>query len=268
MYAELRPFLRPQRLAGAGATLITLALLAGVIFRSMPPLPATPASEVVSMVVLKPETVPFVLPDIPLPKIGLPIPMAMVNLPEFVAPVPSPALPRVSSVISTDAPPRPSGSEALSGTLAGTGRTNGSGGSILKPPVRRRSADAPFVLKQASRSGLVTSLNFCVNETGSVTDVQLAASSGFDDTDKIAVDWLERQRFKPGTLDGARARMCATYDVRWTYSQALEVEAQEAAKAQARTIRQRSRYPRQFIYWPQGPFPGCDAVKVCRRTIP
>jgi outer membrane biosynthesis protein TonB len=266
MYAELRSFSRPQRVAGAAATVITLALLAALLLRPMLQPLAEPPPETVTVAVLQPKVMPAVLPDIPLKNVELPIPLLVVNLPEFETPMVSTALPTLSPNTSPDAAPRASGGEPVSGTPEGTGRATGSGGSKLVPPVRRSSADAPFDLKQASRSGLVTSLNFCVTEAGRVTDVQLAATSGFDDTDKIAIDWMGRQRFTPGTLDGVRARMCATYDIRWTFSKAVEIERQDAARAHARTIRQRSRYPRQFVYWPEDrPFPGCDAVNVCRR---
>ena len=280
MYAELRQSSRPQRLVGAATTLSTLALLAFAI-RPMPPTSVEPAPETIPVVLIKPDTAPAILPVMPLQKIDLPLPMTMVNLPEFEKPAASPALPTLAPMTSPDASPsgndapitapdpspRPSGNESLFGAPDGTGRTNGTG-SILKPPVRRVADDTPFDLKTASRSGLVTSLNFCVTDRGRVSDVQLAASSGFDDTDAIAIDWLGRQRFTPGTLDGVRARMCATYDIRWTFSKATSAEAREAARAHAATIRRRSSYPRQFVYWPQDrPFPGCDAVTICRQTL-
>lgn len=277
MYAELRQFSRPQRLVGAATTLITLTLLAFAIRPTVQTF-VEPTPEAIPVVLLKPETAPAILPVMPLQKIDLPLPMTAVNLPEFEKPAAFPALPTLAPITSPDASPsgsdapittpdpspRPSGNETLFGSPEGTGRTNGTG-SILKPPVRKASADAPFDLKTAGRSGLVTSLNFCVSDAGRVSDVEIAATSGFDDTDAIAIDWLGRQRFTPGTLDGVRVRMCATYDIRWTFSKATSGEAQEAARAHATTIRRRSRYPRQFVYWPQDrPFPGCDAVDICR----
>jgi hypothetical protein len=280
MYADRRQSSHPQHLVGAATTLITLALLAFAILRPMVQTSVGPAPEAIPFVLIEPDTAPAILPVMPLQKIDLPLPMKTVNLPEFEKPAASPALPSLAPITSSDASPsgneapittpdaspRPSGNEAVFGTPDGTGRTNGTG-SILIPPVRRITEDTPFDLKTASRSGLVTSLNFCVTDRGRVSDVQLAATSGFDDTDAIAIEWLGRQRFTPGTLDGVRARMCATYDIRWTFSKATSLEAQESAKAHATTIRRRSRYPRQFVYWPQGPFPGCDAVTICRQTI-
>jgi hypothetical protein len=265
MYAELHQSSQRQRLAGAATTLITLALLAFATSRPMAPPAVGPAPEVVSVVVIKPpDTAPAILPVIALQNIDLPLPMPMVKLPEFEKSAAFPALPSIAPITSPDA--SPSGNEARLGAPNGTGRMNGTG-SILIPPTRLITDDTPFNLKTASRSGRVTSLNFCVTDSGRVSDVQLAATSGFGDTDAIAIDWLGRQRFTPGTLDGVRARMCATYDIRWTFSKATEFEARDAAKAHAAAIRQRSRYPRQFVYWPQGPFPGCDTVTICRKAV-
>jgi hypothetical protein len=281
MYAELRQSSRPQRLVGAATTLIMMALLAFATLRPMVQISVEPAPEAITVVVIKPDTAPAILPVIPLQNIDLPPPMTKVNLPEFEKPAASPVLPSLAPITSPDASPsgneapvttpdaspRPSGNEALFGRPDGTGRTNGTGSTLI-PPVRRITDDTPFDLNTARRSGLVTSLNFCVTDTGRVSDVQLAATSGFDDTDATAIEWLGRQRFTPGTLDGVRARMCATYDIRWTFSKATSLQAREAAKAHAATIRRRSRYPRQFVYWPQDrPFPGCDAVTICRQTI-
>ena len=281
MYAELRQSSRPQRLLGAATTLIALALLALAVLRPMVRTSVEPATETVPVVLIKPDTAPTILPVMSLQKIDLPLPMTMVNLPEFEKPTASAALPSIAPITSPDASPsgneapittpddspRPSGNEALFGTPDGTGRTNRTGSTLI-PPVRRITDDTPFALKTASRSGLVTSLNFCVTDRGRVSNVQLAATSGFDDTDAIAIDWLGRQRFTPGTLDGVRARMCATYDIRWTFSKATAAEARESARAHAAAIRKRSRYPRQFVYWPlDRPFPGCDAVTVCQQNI-
>lgn len=269
MHAELRPFSRPPRLAGAATTLVTLSVLAFIILHPMVRPLAEPdrESEAITFVPVHPDVTPDVLPTIPLEKIDLPMPLAMVNLPEFENPVAAPALPSLAPVTSPDGTARPSGGDAsVIGSPTGTGRASGSGGSTLVPPVRRGSSDAPFGLKDAERAGLVTSLNFCVTNTGRVQHVQLAEGSGFADTDAIAIDWLARQRFTPGTLDGVRVRMCATYDIRWSFAQASSAEAQTAARAHATTIRRRSRYPRQFVYWPEDrPFPGCDAVTVCKR---
>lgn len=265
MYAELRSFSRPQRVAGAATTVITLALLTFLLLRPMVQTFAETEPEAVTAVVIKPDTPQAVLPDIPLQNVDLPIPLMVVNMPEFESPVISPALPSLSPNTSPNAPPRPSGGETVTGKPDGTGRANGAGGSKLVAPVRRGSDAAPFDVAE-SKSGLVTSINFCVTEAGRVRHVQLAETSGFSNMDRIAMEWLTQQRFTAGTLDGVRVRMCATYDIRWTYSKASSVEAQEEARAHAAAIRKRSRYPRQFVYWPQDrPFPGCDAVTVCRQ---
>lgn len=264
MDAALHPFLRPQRLVGAATTLIVIALLAFATFRPIPPAVA-PAPDVISVVAIKPRVASNVLPVIALQKIDLPPPMAMVNLPEFESLVESLALPSLAPVTSPDSLPRASGNETLFGRSEGTGRANGAG-SILVPPVRRVAGDEPFGVSKL-RAGLVTSLDFCVTDRGRVRDARLAVTSGFDDMDAIAIEWLERQRFKPGTLDGVPAKMCATYDIRWINSKATRAEAQAAADAHAAAIRARSRYPRQFIYWPYDrPFPGCDAVDICQRN--
>jgi len=263
MYATLQPLSRPQRLVGAAATLIAVLLLAFATVRPMQST-ATPPPEVVRFATIEPDRPSSVLPTVPLQKVDLPLPMAMVNLPEFESPVESAALPSLAPITSPDARPRPAGNEVLFGRSDGTGRENGAG-SIIIPPVRIAKADAPFDVS-ASKAGLVTSLNFCVTGRGGVRDVQLAVTSGFEDLDTTAAGWLEKQRFKPGTLDGVRITMCATYDVRWIDPKAGRAEAQAAANAHASAVRKRSRYyPRQFIYWPYDrPFPGCDAVDVCQ----
>ncbi len=277
MFARLRRYFRPQRLAGAVTALAALALLT-VAWRATVPTEREEISEFVPLVAIEaPVPEPVIVPTVMLPKADLPLPRLLVDLPVFETPAaPLSAPPTVAPITSPDASPAgndagtgpadaaPSGGDVAFGAPNGTGRAKG-GGSAMTPPVRRSGDAAPFNVN-ASRSGLVTSLNFCVNQNGVVRDVQLAASSGFRDTDAIAIDWLEGQRFKPGTLDGVRVRMCATYDIRWTVSNATALELQAAADAHAATIRERSRYPRQFVYWPQGLFPGCDAVTVCTTT--
>jgi outer membrane biosynthesis protein TonB len=277
MFASLRRYLYPQRLAGAVTALAALALLA-LALRPTVPADREQISESVPILAIEasvPE--PITAPTVTLPNVDLPLPKLRVDLPIFETPAaPLSAPPTMAPITSPDASPAgndaatepanatPSGGEVPFGAPNGSGRAKGAGSSMT-PPVRRSGDDAPFNVN-ASRSGLVTSLNFCVNQYGVVRDVQLAASSGFRDTDAIAIDWLERQRFKPGTLDGVRVRMCATYDIRWTVSKATSLELQDAANAHEATIRERSRYPRQFVYWPQGLFPGCDAVTVCTTT--
>jgi hypothetical protein len=266
MSATLHPLSRPQRLVGAATTLIAMALLAFAVVRPMQQA-AAPAPEVISFAAIEPDTTSVILPTVPLEKIDLPLPIAMVNLPEFEMPVEATALPSLAPIISPDAPPRPSGNEILFATSNGTSRANGAGSTMI-PPVRWDMSDAPFRVS-ARKAGLVTSLNFCVTDRGRVRDVKLAATSGSDDMDTTAIRWLERQRFKSGTLDGIPARMCATYDVRWIHSRATRAEAQAAANAHASAIKRRSRYPRQFIYWPHDrPFPGCDALDICEKNLP
>ena len=274
MLASLRRYLYPQRLAGVVTALAALALLALVLRVALPAERET-ISEFVPITAIESSAPQVVIaPPVPLPNINLPLPKLGVDLPTFEMPAAAPsAPPTVAPITSPDASPAgndastgaanaaPSAGEALFGAPNGSGGRNGAG-SNMTPPVRRSADHEPFNVS-ASRSGLVTSLNFCVNPNGVVRDVQLAASSGFQDTDAIAIEWLERQRFKPGTLDGARVRMCATYDIRWTFSKATSLELQDAANAHAATISGRSRYPRQFVYWPAGPFPGCDAVAIC-----
>jgi len=273
MYAALRPPSHRRRLLGAAATLIVIALLAFVLSRPVDLSlvePRTP--DIIPVMDLAPEIAPDIRPDIPLQTIDLPVPLITVNLPDFERPPAPPALTSPAPATSPEAAPAPSGSDTVVGLPDGTGRLNGSAprtGARLIPPVRTGGADAPFDLKSASRAGRVTSLNFCVTEAGRVSDVQLAASSGFSDMDTIAIDWLAQQAFTPGTLDGVRARMCATYDIRWSFSQATFLEAKDAARAHATTIARRSRYPRQFVYWPEDrPFPGCDAVTICKLQVP
>jgi hypothetical protein len=246
---------------GGATTLIAVALLAFAVYRPVQP-EATPAPEVVSFAVIEPDTTSVIPPTVPLQKIDLPPPTVMVNLPAFEAPVTSNAFPSLAPMTSPNAPPRPSGSEVLFGASNGTSRANGAGSTLI-PPVRRATDDAPFGVSPR-KAGLVTSLNFCVTGKGRVRNVELAATSGLDDLDGIAIEWLERQRFKAGTLDGIPAKMCATYDIRWVNSRATGAEAHAAANAHTSVIKQRSRYPRQFVYWPYDrPFPGCDAVDIC-----
>lgn len=268
MQATLRPSLQPKRLAGAAVTLSAIALLAFALLQPITQPPTEPAPETVSFVPLEPYVTPDILRVAPLENIDLPLPRAMVDLPEFREPTISVTLPSLSPATSPNGSPLPSGNAALIGAADGTGDANGVG-PILVPPVRLASSAMPFELKNPNRAGLVTSLNFCVTDGGQVRHVNLATTSGFRSMDEIAIDWLDKQRFTPGTLDGVPARMCATYDIRWTYSLASPYEAQVAAKAHATAIRKRSRYPRQFVLWPQdSPFPGCDAITSCSTTVP
>lgn len=272
MYAELHPSSHQQRLLGGATTVVVLALLAFALSRPMRLTFAEREPEIISLMDIQPDIAPDIQPVIPLQAIDLPAPKVMVNLPEFERLAAPPTLTSPAPIVSPEASPAPSGSDSLVGTPNGKGRSNGTGagsaGQSLVPPVRLDGADMPFDLKSASRAGRVTSLNFCVTEEGRASHVQLAATSGFSDIDAIAIDWLAQQRFTPGKLDGAHVRMCATYDIRWSLANATKIEALDTAKAHANIIRRRSRYPRQFVYWPEDrPFPGCDAVSVCRLQV-
>ena len=272
MSAELRPSSYTQRLSGGAATLIILALLAFTLSRPWVQTFEDRAPEDVVVFNVTRDKPPDVRLAAPVQDIDLTIPAIRVDLPEFENVVTAQTLPSVAPISSPDASPAPSSGPSLLGRPEGTGPANGAGAGVgsgtgggMMPPVRISGGSMPFDLKSASRAGRVTSLNFCVTEEGRASDVQLAATSGFRDMDAIAVDWLAQQRFTPGTLDGVPARMCATYDIRWSYSQATSFEARDTAKAHAETIRRRSRYPRQFVYWPEDrPFPGCDAVTICK----
>lgn len=263
MYAELHSLLRRQRLAGGATTLVLLVLIALVVLRPMQ-IAVEPVPKIVEVAAIKPDIVPDIPRPVALPaKIDLPLPPAAVDLPEFTTPVDSPTLPSIAPLPSPDPVLRPSGNEASVGLSDTAGRTTGSN---MKPPVRRAAIDDSYPMSTRDDVGLVTSLNFCVTDKGRVRDVQLATTSGFSDMDTIAAAWLEKQRFRPGTLDGVAATMCATYDIRWVSSKATRTEVQAAAKVHAAVVRQRSRYPRQFVPWPHSrPFPGCDAVDICQR---
>lgn len=272
MYAQLPESSHRRRWVGAAATLAALALLAFALSRPIRLTSAEREPELILVMDIERDIAPDVRPIIPQQTIDLPTPKVMVNLPDFENPTAPPALTSPAPVFSADASPASSGSDTVLGEPDGAGRSDGSGAKVddagLVPPVRLGGTGMPFDLKSASRAGLVTSLNFCVTEDGRTRHVQLAASSGFSDMDTIAIDWLAQQQFTPGTLDGARARMCGTYDIRWSYSKATSFESRDAAKAHAETIRRRSRYPRQFVYWPEDrPFPGCDAVSICRTNV-
>lgn len=266
MHATLHPLSRPQRVVGVATTLVAIVLLPFVIYRPTQP-QTEPEPYVVSFATVEPDT-PVILPAIPLEKVDLPLPLATIDLQEFETPVESTALTSLSPNTSPSAPPRPSGNEVLFGTPEGTGRSKGAG-SILKPPVRRATPDDSFGVWKPERAGVVTSLNFCVTDRGRARHVQLAVTSGFDDMDTIAIRWLEKQRFRPGTLDGVPVGMCATYDIRWTHLKASPAEARAEAAAHAAVIDGRSHYPRQFVYWPYDrPFPGCDALDLCEKNLP
>jgi hypothetical protein len=250
-------------MAGAATTLTVIALLALVILRPAE-IAVAPYPDIIEFATIVPERTPDVPHPVaqPAPKIDLPMPVVALKLPEFATPVETPALPALALNPSPDAVARPSGAEAPYGKKDGTGRI---AGSNLKPPVRRAGLDDSFPMSTRKDVGLVTSLNFCVTDKGRVRDVQLAVTSGFSDMDSTAARWLERERFRPGTLDGVATTMCATYDIRWVYSKATRAEAQAAGEAHAAVVRERSRYPRQFVPWPYDrPFPGCDAVDICR----
>lgn len=268
MQAELHPSSRLPRLAGAATTLTVLALLTLAFSRPAAQTIDEPAVDAITFAAVERNVAPDIPPVMLLQNIDLPTPAVMISLPAFDRAVVSPALPSLAPVSSPEASPAPSGRVGVAhGRPDGTGRTHGAGSSLI-PPVRAITDDAPFDLGTSTRSGLVTSLDFCVTDQGRTRHVRLATSSGFRDMDATAIEWLERQRFKPGTLDGVPVNMCATYDIRWTNSKASPFDARTAAAAHAAAIRKRSQYPRQFVHWPQaGPFPGCDAVTLCKQTI-
>ncbi len=53
-----------------------------------------------------------------------------------------------------------------------------------------------------------TSLKLCVSARGQVSNAQVVRSSGSTDLDKAALSWIQRERFTPGTQNGAAVDMC------------------------------------------------------------
>lgn len=83
-------------------------------------------------------------------------------------------------------------------------------------PVHKTSSwpTAPSPAELEGIGGLTTMI-FCISPEGDVTEVRVAGKSGSPALDNRAREWLLRQKFEPGSADGARIDFCGWNDFAW-----------------------------------------------------
>jgi periplasmic protein TonB len=183
----------------AGIALAHVALIAAlVLFDVIPIGPAKPEPLAVTMVPLEiapppppsaapppPDQKQMVQPTIvaPPPIVQTPAPPTAVAVTAIVSPEP-PAPAAVPAAVAAPSPtPGPTAIETLS-PLPGN------------PPLKY-----PASARRLHQQGIVR-LRILIATDGSVTDIAIAQSSGFDSLDKAAIDVVRRWRFRPAKRDG------------------------------------------------------------------
>lgn len=87
----------------------------------------------------------------------------------------------------------------------------------IAPKLRAGDKPAyPPASVRANEQG-TTHLEVCVNNTGRVTSVTVATSSGSSRLDDAAAKWLRNERFTPGTIGGVAQSMCG-HDVYYQWN--------------------------------------------------
>jgi protein TonB len=85
-------------------------------------------------------------------------------------------------------------------------------GATLLVPQRLRAdlAQYPSASLPCREQGRV-GVTFCVNAEGRVDNAQVVSSSGFARLDNAVLVWLQGDRYRPGSINGAARRYCGMH---------------------------------------------------------
>ncbi len=209
MYAHAQHSGRSTKLVGA---ITAAAMTAGVAYflATGMNLSRAPAKDnTMEMVILTPPEPPPPVEEPEPPKVD--VPPTPAPPPELVAPdIPFEVLaPPVITAPVADAAPAPDPAPVAPAPPAGNSRS----------APKLRAGDKPDYPSASVRAGEqgTTHLEVCVSNSGRVTSVSVAGTSGSARLDDAAAKWIRNEKFTPGMIDGVAQTMCG-HDVYYQWN--------------------------------------------------